>query len=42
MKKLKHKTEMLSKKRYSNKVRGVSPEAGRESMLGKVCERGRS
>jgi len=26
----------------SNKVRGVSPEAGRESMVGKICERGRS
>ena len=23
-------------------VRGVSPEAGRQSMVGKICERGRS
>jgi len=30
------------KKRYGREVRGVSPEAGRESMVGKICERGRS
>jgi len=30
------------KKRSSREVRGVSPEAGRESMEGKICERGRS
>jgi len=37
MKKLKTKTEMLR----SNKVCGVSAEAGRESVVGKICERGR-
>ena len=26
---------------FSYKVRGVSPEAGRESMVGKICERGK-
>ena len=30
------------KKRSGREVRGVSPEAGRESMVGKICERGRS
>jgi len=30
------------KKRSSHKVRGVNPEAGRESMVGKMYERGRS
>jgi len=30
------------KKRSSREVRGISPEAGRESMVGKICERGRS
>ena len=28
------------KKRSSHDVRGVSPEAERESMVGKICERG--
>ena len=42
MKKLKTKNEMLrtQKKRSSNKVHGISPETGRESMVGKICERG--
>ena len=30
------------KKRFGREVRGVSPEAGRESMVGKICGRGRS
>ena len=30
------------KKRSSREVGGVSPEAGKESMVGKICERGRS
>jgi len=30
------------KKRSGRKVRGVSPETERESMVGKICERGRS
>jgi len=44
MKKLKtKKTEMLIRNGpVVNEVRGVSPEAGRESMVGKICERGRS
>jgi len=33
MKKLKTKNRDAQKKRYSHKVRGVSPEAGRESMV---------
>ena len=37
-----HKNGDAQKKRSSRKVRGVSPEAGRESMVGKICERGRS
>ena len=28
--------------RSGREVRGVSPEVGRESMVGKNCERGRS
>jgi len=28
------------KKRSGREVRGVSPEAGRESMVEKICERG--
>jgi len=28
-------------RRFSHKVRGVSPQAGIESMVGKICERGR-
>jgi len=42
MKKLKTKNGDDPKKRYGREVRGVSPEAGRESMVGKICERGRS
>ena len=38
----KNKNRDAQKKRSSDKVRGVSPEAGRESMVGKLCERGRS
>jgi len=30
-----------AQKRSCHKVRGVSPEAGRESMVRKICERGR-
>ena len=36
-----HKNRDAEKKRSSNKVRGVSPEAGRESVVGKICESGR-
>ena len=39
MEKLKPKTGDAQKKRSG---REVSPEAGRESMVGKICERGRS
>jgi len=28
------------KKCFSYKVHGISPEAGREFMVGKICERG--
>jgi len=35
MKKLETKKEMLRKKRCGREVRGVSPEAGRETMEGK-------
>ena len=42
MKKLKQKNGDAQKKRSGREVRGVSPEAGRESMVGKICERGRS
>jgi len=38
-KKLKIKNRDAQKKRSGNKVRGVSPEAGRESMVGKICEK---
>jgi len=31
----------MLQKRTGRKVRGVSPGAGRESMVGKTCERGR-
>jgi len=40
MKKLKTKNEDAQKKRSGREVRGVNPEAGRESMVGKICERG--
>ena len=36
----KNENRHAQKKRSSHKVRGVSPEAGRESMAGKICERG--
>jgi len=39
MKKLKTKNGDAKKKRSGHEVRGVSPEAGRESMGGKICER---
>jgi len=29
-----------NRKRSSHKVHGVGPEAGRKSMVGKICERG--
>jgi len=38
---LKTKNWDARKKRSSHKVCGVSPQAGRESMVGKICERGR-
>jgi len=42
MKELKtNKKRDAQKKRPSNKVRVVSLEAGRESVVGKICERGR-
>jgi len=34
--------EMLRRVRSGREVRGVSPEAERESMVGNICERGRS
>ena len=40
MKKLKIKTRDAQKRRSSHKVCGVSPEAGRESMVRKICEKG--
>jgi len=42
MKKLQTKNGDTPKKRSGREVRGVSPEAGRESTVGKICERGRS
>jgi len=42
MKNLKTKDRGAQKKRSGREVRGVSPDAGRESMVGKVCERARS
>jgi len=42
MKKLKPKNGDAQKKRSDREVRGVDPEAGRESAVGKICERGRS
>jgi len=42
MKKLKTKNEHAEKKRSGREARGVSPEAERESMVGKICEGGRS
>jgi len=32
----------VQKKQSHHEVHGVSPEAGRESMVGKICERGSS
>jgi len=40
MNKLRTKKRDAQKKWSSNKVRKVSPEAGRESIVGKICERG--
>jgi len=41
MKRTKNKENRdAQKKRSSHDVRGVSPEAERESMVGKICERG--
>jgi len=42
MKKLKTKNGDAQKKRSGREVRGVSSETGRESMVGKICVRGRS
>jgi len=39
MKKLKIKNGDAQKKRSGREVRGVSPEAGKESMVGKICDR---
>ena len=41
MKKQKTKNGDAQKKRSDREVRGVSPEAGRESTVGNICERGR-
>ena len=40
MNKQKNKNRDAQKKRSSNKVCEVSPEAGTESMVKKICERG--
>jgi len=37
-----HKNRDAQKKRFGYKVRGLSPEAVRESVVRKICERGRS
>ena len=42
MNKIKNNNEMLGRNGLVYEVRGVSPGAGRESMVGKICERGRS
>jgi len=42
MKKLKPRNRDAQKKRSGREVCGISPEAGRENMVGKICERGRS
>jgi len=42
MKNLKTKKQDTQKKWSSHKVHGISPEDGRESMVGKICERGSS
>ena len=39
MKKTKNKNRDAQKKRSGREVRGASPEAGRESMVEKICER---
>jgi len=41
-KKLKPKNGDAQKKWSGREVRGVSPVVGRESIVGKICERGRS
>jgi len=42
MKRTKNRKQDGQKKWSSRKVRGVSADAGRESVVGKICERGRS
>jgi len=42
IKKLKPKNGDAQKKRSGGEVCGVSPEVGRESVVGKICEIGRS
>jgi len=42
MKKLKTENGDAQKKKSGREVRGVNPEAGRESVVEKICERGRS
>jgi len=37
MKELKTENEDAEKKWSNHEVRGVSPEAGRESVIGKIC-----
>jgi len=37
-----HKNGDAQKKRSGRELCGVSPEAGRESVMGKICERERS
>jgi len=37
-----NKNRDAQKKQSSREVCGVSPEAGKECMMGKICERGRS
>jgi len=42
MKKIKKAKNWHAEKKWSShKVRGVSPGAGRESIVGKICGRGR-
>ena len=41
IKKNKNQDADAQKKQSSHEVGGVSPEAGRESMVGKICEQGR-
>jgi len=41
MKRTKNENRDAQKKRPDQEVRGVSSKAGRESMVGKICEGGR-